>query len=152
MAGLSGGSRWTQKVLDQKLSRALKVASGGRFQSELQEEVGEIADSVSAAIRMSGRGGSGAADFANFQGKVTESGAGRFTVRLGWLTYPASANERGGGGKLWYQYQNWGYDLFGQGRVQISGLGFLDGVDQRLQAAMQRAADRYVNEVRDALR
>lgn len=148
--GFSSGSRWTQRVLDQKMSRALKVASGGRFQSELQENLGEVADNVSMLIRASGRGGSGASDFQNFQAKVTESIGGRYTARLGWLRYPGSANERGSGGKLWYQYQNWGYQLFG-GTYRVSGLGFLDGVDAQFQAAIERATTKYLNDIKDAL-
>lgn len=151
MAGFTGGARWTQRVLDQKLSRALHLASSGKFQQELEEEVSRIADDVSMAIRASGRA-SQHSDFANFQGKVTRSAGDRYTARLGWLTYPSSANERGGGGKLWYQYQNWGYDLFGRGRVQISGIGFLDGVDARFQRAIQSAADRYIKDMKDVLR
>lgn len=149
--GFTGGARWTQRVLDQKLSRALALASSGKFQQDLQEELDYIAEDVSMVIRGSGRA-SGHSDFANFQAKVTRSAGDRYTARLGWLTYPTSAQERGGGGKLWYQYQNWGYDLFGQGRVRIQGLGFLDGVDARFQRALQRSADRYIKDMKDVLR
>lgn len=149
MAGFGSGARWTQRVLDQKMSRALAAASSGRFMQELDDELSHIAEDVSMAIRGSGRARNHP-DFANFQHQVTRSAGDRYTARLGWLTYPSSAQEKGGGGKLWYQYQNWGYDLFGQGRVRISGIGFLDGVDARFQRAIERTADRYLKDIKDA--
>lgn len=151
MAGFGSGARFTTRLLDQKMTRALAVASEGRLASEIEEDLSEIADGVAGAIRMSGRA-SQHADFADFTARVTTSGAGRLNARIGWLNYPASAREEGGGGKLWYQYQNWGYNLFGQGRVQISGLGFLDGIDGRVTAAIERAANRYLDDIRRALR
>ena len=149
MAGFENGSRWTQKVLDKKVSKALAVASSGRFEAELDEELSTIADDVRFAILASGRGGSQRAEFANFQHKVTRSAAGRVTARLGWINYQSSA-VAADGKRLWYQYHNWGFRFYGGPHI-VQGLGFLDGIDSRFQAAIRRASDRYIDAVDGAL-
>lgn len=149
MAGFGSGARFTSKLLEQKMTAALRVASEGRLADEIQEDLSEIADGVAGAIRASGRA-SQHPDFANFTARVTTSGAGRLNARIGWLNYPGDAREKGSGGKLWYQYQNWGYNAFGRGTM-VSGLGFLDGIDEKVTASIQRSIDRYLGNIERAL-
>lgn len=139
-------ARYNQKTLELKLSRALIEARGDRVTHDIQDEVEEIIDAENSIIRASGRGGRHNADFANQQVRVTRSAAGRINIQAGWINAPGDAHERGGGGRLWYQYQDAGFHLFG-GPNWIEGVGATIDRRENVIAAVERALDRHVGRV-----
>lgn len=139
-------ARYNQKTLELKLSRALVEARGDRVTHDIQGEVEEVIDAENDIIRASGRGGSHNADFANQQVRVTRSGAGRINIQAGWINAPGDAMERGTGGRLWYQYQDSGFHLFG-GPNWIEGVGATIDRRENVIAAVERALDRHVERV-----
>lgn len=144
------GTRWNNYRLEQKMSKALKVANKDIL-SEYEEAAQSVAKPIEAAIRASGRGGSHNADFAHQETRVFQSRAGRFNVLLGWLNPPGDAHERGDGGKLWYQYQDAGFRLFG-GSQWIEGVGATIDRRENLINALEDVNRRWIDEVRGAFR
>lgn len=123
-------TRWNSARLEKKFTDALSYASGNDLTEGYSEAAATVARETSHRISASGRGGDHNAEFANVQSKAFKSAAGRYNVSVGWLTPPASAAERGSGGKLWYQYQDSGFFLFG-GSNWIEGVGAT--IDQRFR-------------------
>lgn len=144
-------TRYNQKTLELKLSRALREATGGRMAQELEDEVGQVIDAENEVIRASGRGGSHNSEFANQEVRVTQSASGRYNIQAGWLNPPSHANEAGGGGRLWYQYQDAGFHLFG-GPNWIEGVGATIDRRENVIAAVERALERHVDRVAKELR
>lgn len=141
-------TRWNMARLNRKMSRALAAASGGSFENDLREVAADVARVTSDRIFDSGRGGEHNSDFANIQHRVFRSAAGRYNVLVGWLTPPAHAKEKGGGGRLWYQYQDAGFYLFG-GPQWIEGVGATLDQRERLLNGTEAAAGRYVHNIAD---
>ena len=122
------GARWNSARLEKKLTDALEAA--GDLEQEYEKVATEVARETSQRISASGRGGPHNAEFANIQHRVFKSGAGRYNVLVGWLNPGGNAHERGSGGRLWYQYQDAGFHLFG-GPNWIEGVGAT--IDQRFR-------------------
>lgn len=116
------GTRFNTVRLEKKLSRALSVASSGMVEAEYHAAAADVASTIRRRIEASGRGGDHNAEFAHQDVRVFRAASGRYNIMLGWLYPPASAHERGSGGKLWYQYQDSGFHLFG-GPNWIEGVG-----------------------------
>lgn len=123
-------TRWNSARMEKKFTDALALASGDSLREDYAQAAADVARETSTRISASGRGGAHNPDFANIQSKAFKSAAGRYNVSVGWLTPPASAAERGSGGKLWYQYQDSGFFLFG-GSNWIEGVGAT--IDQRFR-------------------
>jgi len=132
------------------MSRALAVANKDII-AEYEQAAKGVAREISSAIQSSGRGGVHNAEFAHQDVRVFMSRAGRFNILLGWLNPPGSAHERGGGGKLWYQYQDAGFHLFG-GSDWIAGVGATIDRRENLIEAIEDVNRRWIGEVRSALR
>jgi len=147
---MTTGTRWNTVRLDRKMSKALAVANRD-IVSEYESAAKEVAHGISSQILASGRGGSHNAEFAKQDVKAFQSRAGRFNVLLGWLNPPASAAERGGGGRLWYQYQDAGFHLFG-GSNWIEGVGATIDRREHLIQAIEDVNRRWVSDVRSAFR
>lgn len=141
---MAAGVRWNSVRLEKKLTDALAVASGNDLDQEYNDAAAQVARETSGRIRESGRGGSHNSEFANIQHRVYRSGAGRVEVRVGWLNPGADAAERGGGGKLWYQYQDRGFHLFG-GPNWIEGVGATIDQRYRLVDALQEVNVRFID-------
>lgn len=143
-------TRWNVDRLSRKVSRALAVATGGEFQRDLERVAEEVAEDTSDRIAASGRGGSHNSDFANIETRVFRAQSGRYNILVGWLNPPAGAEEKGGGGRLWYQYQDSGFRLFG-GDQWINGVGATLDQRERLLSGVEGAMHRHVDSVARAL-
>lgn len=135
--------------LEQTLSRALKLGESGRFAERAREAVEEIIDQQNAVIAASGRGGPHNAAFAGQTVQVTESAAGRFNLRAGWLNHGQYRAADGNG--LWFSYQDRGFYLYG-GPHYVTGVGA--GTDQRRERviiAMRFAAGQYRDDLARAI-
>lgn len=140
-------TRYTAVRMEQKLSALVAAASSGRVEAEYKQAADGIARSISQTIAASGRGGSHNAEFAKQETRVFRSAAGRYNVLLGWLNPPASAKERGSGGKLWYQYQDSGFNLFGNANHPISGVGATIDRRENLLDALEDINRKYVHDL-----
>jgi hypothetical protein len=143
---MATGTRWTSVRLEQKLSALVAEAASGTIEVEYKAAAERVAKPIEEKIRQSGRGGEHNADFANQETRVFRSAAGRYNVLLGWLNPPAHASERGNGGKLWYQYQDAGFHLFG-GQRWIDGVGATIDRRENLIDAIADVNRRYVHDL-----
>lgn len=150
MAGYSVGVRWNSKRLEAKLSNALAVASSGQIQAEYERELQPIANDISSKIRASGRGGEHNAEFAKQDIKVFRALSGRYNIQFGWLNTSAHAKERGSGGRLWYQYQDSGFQLFGGPNYQAGVMAAIDR-RERVIDAIENVNQRYVRDIAQIL-
>ena len=144
-------TRYSQKTLELKLSRALREAAGDRVLQDVDAAVGAVIEAENSAIRASGRGGAHNSDFASQDVRVTRSASGRINIQAGWLNPSAHARERGGGGRLWYQYQDSGFRLFG-GPNWIEGVGATIDRRENVLMAVEGALHRHVRRVARELR
>lgn len=147
---MAGTVRWNAVRLEKKFTDALAVANSGELENDYEAAAAEVARETSGRIRASGRGGPHNSEFADIQHRVHRSGAGRIEVRVGWLNPGAGSAERGGGGKLWYQYQDRGFHLFG-GPNWIEGVGATIDQRFRLVEALEDVNIRYVNKLANIL-
>jgi hypothetical protein len=143
-------TRYTQDRLEQKLSKALAYATGGRVEHEYEIAAKAVADTISDRIRASGRGGEHNAEFAEQQTRVFQARSGRYNILLGWLAPPASAHEKGGGGRLWYQYQDSGFHLFG-GPNWIEGVNATNDRRAMLIEQVEAINRKYVHDIANIL-
>lgn len=140
------GTRWNTVRLNKKLSAALARASAGRLEQEYEEALTPIARDIESDIRASGRGGAHNADFANQEVRVFRAGSGRINALFGWLSPPEHARERGSGGKIWYQYQDAGFHLFG-GPQWMEGVGATIDRRERVIDAIDEVNRRMLNDI-----
>lgn len=139
-------TRWNTVRLEKKLSEALAYTQGDRLLGEYEQAASEVASETSERISASGRGGAHNSEFANIEHRAFRSAAGRYNVLVGWLNPPGSAREMGSGGKLWYQYQDSGFRLFG-GSSWIEGVGATIDQRERLIEALDGVNMRYLGDV-----
>lgn len=121
-------ARYSTVRLEKKLSAALAVGTSGQIEDSYRRDAQGVAEMLGRRIAASGRGGEHNSEFANVEHRVFRAASGRYNIMVGWLNPPAHAREKGGGGKLWYQYQDAGFHLFG-GSQWIDGVGAM--VDRR---------------------
>lgn len=115
--------RFNTVRMDQKISRALSVVAGGDGILQRYDQAADEANKiVSQRITASGRGGEHNSEFAHQDKRVFRARSDRINISVGWLNPSAHAHERGSGGKLWYQYQDSGFFMFG-GERWIDGVG-----------------------------
>jgi hypothetical protein len=139
-------TRFNVARLDAKLTRALRIASGGKLEGEIQQEVWPVKEAIESKIRASGRGAEHNADFARQDLIISTAGSGRLNIRFGWVNPPAHSAERGTGGNLWYQYQDKGFWLFG-GDNWIEGVGATIDRREDFLEAIRRAVDKYADDI-----
>lgn len=132
--------------LDKKLSAALHKAAGDDLIREYNEAAEEINRSVSDVLSRSGRGGSQRDEFVKQEKQVTRALSGRYNIRVGWLNPSRDAAERGGGGRLWYQYQDSGFHMFG-GPRWLDGVGATLDRRERLVSAIEEINRRHVGDI-----
>jgi hypothetical protein len=106
-------TRYSQVRLEKKLSEAVKRTTDGLVKKDYERAAHEVSTIIHNRIANSGRGGDHNPEFANIESRVFEAHSGRYNILLGWLNPPGSAHEKGSGGKLWYQYQDSGFHMFG---------------------------------------
>lgn len=143
-------TRFTVDRLNKKLSAAIAYASSGRLEQDYAAALEPIASDIESQIRASGRGGVHNDEFANQETRVFRSQAGRYNILFGWLNPPAHARERGTGGRLWYQYQDAGFQLFG-GSQWIEGVGATLDRRDRVLTAIEDVNRSYVGDLADIL-
>lgn len=137
-------AQFNTKTLTDKLRRSIAEMDG--LYTSYRNVAEGVANSVGMKIAASGRGGSHNAEFANYEWQVTTPSRDTFVVRVGWLNPPAHAQERGGGGKLWYQYQDAGFWLFG-GSNWIEGVGATIDAKEDLHDGLQEVNRRYAGAI-----
>lgn len=140
-------TRFNVKRLEAKLSSALALASSGKIEAEYQAALKPIAADISSKIRNSGRGASHNAEFAEQDVRIFKAASGRLNILFGWINPPDSAHERGDGGRLWYQYQDAGFNLFGNPNHPITGVGATIDRRENVLAAIEDVNYRYVKDV-----
>lgn len=138
--------RWNTVRMEKKLSDALALAQGEELTSEYSNAAAMVARETSQRIADSGRGGSHNAEFANIQHKAWRAGSGRYNISVGWLNPPSHAKEKGSGGRLWYQYQDMGFRLFG-GNTWIEGVGAAIDQRERLLEALDDVNRRHLGRI-----
>lgn len=142
------GARWNSVRMEKKFTDALSAVAdlGTRY----ERAAAEVARETSQRIAASGRGGAHNPEFADIQYRVWKSGSGRWNINLGWLNPGAGARERGSGGRLWYQYQDSGFHLFGGSRW-IDGVGATIDQRYRLLEALEEVNIEMVGELKRRL-
>lgn len=143
-------TRFSVDRLNRKLSKAIAYASGGAVEGEYRAALEPIRSDIESTIRASGRGGEHNEEFANQDVRVFRALSGRYNILFGWLNPPAHAHERGTSGKLWYQYQDAGFYLFG-GSQWIEGVGATIDRRERVLEAVELVNRRYVGKLADIL-
>jgi hypothetical protein len=144
-------TRYTVDRLNRKLSKAIAAASDGHLVEDYQQALAPVADDISGKIHDSGRGGDQNADFARQETRAFRAGSGRYNILFGWLNPPAEAAAKGGGGKLWYQWQDAGFHLFG-GSHWIEGVGATIDRRERVIDAIDEVNRRYVGDLANILK
>lgn len=139
-------TRFSTVRLEKKLSAALALASGNTLEHFYTEDAKHVNDIVSARISRSGVGGDHNDKFAHQDQRVFRAASGRYNVSVGWLYPSLDAAERGSGGRLWYQYQDSGFHLFGGSQWQE---GVMATIDRRemLVERMDATNRMYVQEL-----
>ena len=138
--------RFNTVRLTQKLSRALAKAGGDDLLREYERAADEVNDTVSDRITDSGFGGSHNSEFAHQDKKVFKAASGRYNINVGWLYPNAHAAERGSGGRLWYQYADSGFHLFG-GPRWIDGVGATIDRRENLISRIEDINRRYLGDI-----
>lgn len=139
-------TRFNVSRLNSKISRGLRAAGMDKVTRTIEAEVNPVKERIEGQIRASGRGAGHNADFAHQDLIITTSGRGNVNVRFGWVNPPAHAHERGAGGRLWYQYQDAGFMLFG-GDTWIEGVGATIDRREDFIDAIHRAVAQYANDI-----
>lgn len=147
---MATGTRFNMVRLDRKLSRALSHVHGDTLLNSYLAIAKDVNRPVELAIQSSGRGGSHNSEFANQEERVFRARSDRINVLVGWLNPPEHARERGSGGKLWYQYQDAGFHLFGGSRW-IDGVGATIDRRENLIEGIERANRTFLRELGNIL-
>jgi len=138
--------RFNTVRLSQKLSRALTRAHGDQLLREYERAADAVNKTVHDRITDSGFGGSHNDEFANQEKRVFRAASGRYNINVGWLNPSEHARERGSGGRLWYQYADSGFHLFG-GPRWIDGVGATIDRRENLVEAIERINEDYLNDI-----
>ena len=139
------GTRYTQHRLDQKMSKMLTEANRD-IAAEYTAALAPIAADISGKIRGSGFGGDHNEEFAKQETKAWRAGSGRLNVLFGWLNPSDHAHERGSNGRLWYQYADAGFHLFG-GPRWIDGVGATIDRRERVIEAIEEVNRRWISDI-----
>jgi hypothetical protein len=139
-------TRWNTVRLDKKLTDALAHANSSQLENDYRSVAEDVARETGDRIRASGRGGAHNSEFANIQQRVFRSAAGRYNILVGWLNPGPGSAERGSGGKLWFQYQDSGFHLFG-GSNWIEGVGATLDQRYRLIEGLEDVNIRHINRI-----
>lgn len=141
-------ARWNTVRLEKKFSEAISLAAGDELQGRYEQAADEVNRVVSQRIEGSQYDFNGhKAEFAHQDKRVFRSAAGRWNISVGWINPPAHANERGSGGKLWYQYWDVGFNLFGNPNNPITGIGATIDRRENLLDALERVNYGYVKDL-----
>lgn len=143
-------TRFSTVRMEKKLSKALTAASSGWVQQFYEHDASEVAKVIHDRIVASGRGGEHNSDFANIEHRAFRAQSGRYNVMVGWLNPPEHAREKGTGGRLWYQYQDSGFQLFG-GSQWIEGVGATIDRREMLLDRLEATNSMYVKHIADIL-
>ena len=142
-------TRFNTVRLEQKLSRALLVASSGKLADEYDHAVDSVAEGVRNALEGSGRAQAHHGRFVQgYTNRATFSGGGRYNVAMGWLYPDGESHERGSGGKLWFQYQEGGFitnDAFHN--APVAGIGATIGAREDMLEAVEMVNGKYVHDL-----
>lgn len=141
-------TRFNTVRLEQKLSRALLVASSGKLADEYDHAVDSVAEGVRNALEGSGRAQAHHGRFVQgYTNRATFSGGGRYNVAMGWLYPDGESRERGSGGKLWFQYQEGGFNMLGDPSVPVAGIGATIGAREDMLEAVEMVNGKYVHDL-----
>lgn len=138
--------RWNVARMEKKVTDALSYVMGNELLDEYDNAASTVARETHDRIVSSGRGGSHNAEFANIQHRAFRAQSSRYNVLVGWLNPSSDAHEKGSGGKLWYQYQDMGFRLFG-GSTWIEGVGAAIDQRERLLEALDDVNRRHISRV-----
>lgn len=143
---MSATVRFNTVRLEQKLSRALALAAGDRLLRDYEQAALEVNRVTEERILDSGFGGEHNSEFADQDMKVFRAASGRYNISIGWLNPSDHAKERGSSGRLWYQYADSGFHLFGGSRW-IDGVGATIDRRERLIEKIEDINRQYINDL-----
>lgn len=148
-------TRWNSYRLDAKLTRAIAEVSRGAFVGEANTRVSAVAAGIAQQLSASGRGGPNHNhEFSDYAARAWVSGAGRYNVIMGWINADRAeggGRERGGGGKLWFQYQEGGFNMWGDPARPIPGVNATVTARADMIDATLDAAGKHIHNIKDIL-
>lgn len=141
-------TRFVSTRLEQKLSRALAIASSGKLADEYDRAVDVVAERVRSGLEGSGRAQKHHGRFVEgYTNRATFSGGGRYNVAMGWLYPDGESMSRGGGYPLWFQHQEAGFNAFGNPNAPVSGIGATIGAREDMLEAIEMVNSKYVHDM-----